>query len=451
VTTLTKVKLADFLKPYRITHIVQDNQTYGQVTISKKHTVSFRGKKSGSKIGRKRQFIIDLEKHPNTVLFTRQGINDGAIGLAPQEVDKCIATENMPMMSVNTDIIEVDYLKKLLISDYLFEKIHLLKVVGSAQKSIHERDFLKIQILLPSKETQRILCKKLNLLDKEFSTLISELTHQSALLKKLRQRILQEAIEGKLTAEWRTENPDVEPARELLEKIKAEKAQLIKEKKIRKQKPLPPISAEEKPFELPEGWAWCRLGDTAQSITSGSRGWAKYYTDKGALFLTMGNLSKDSYELRLNKLRYVNPPKNSEGARTKLQTGDLLISVTGDVGNLGLIPDGFGEAYINQHTCMLRFMPECRNLFFPELMRSPLAKQQFNAPQRGIKNSFRLSDVGEMIIPFPPLAEQKAIVSKVKKLLSLCDQLETQINENKLHAEKLIQSVLREAFAHPAR
>ena len=161
----------------------------------------------------------------------------------------------------------------------------------------------------------------------------------------------------------------------------------------------------------------------------------------------MGNLSKESYQLRMDKVRYVRPPQNSEGARTKLEEGDLLISITGDVGNLGVIPKGFGEAYINQHTCMLRYMPKCQNKYFLELMRSPLAKKQYDAPQRGIKNSFRLGDVGEMIIPLPPLPEQKTIVAKTEKLLALCNQLEAQITNNQTHAEQLMQAVLKEAFS----
>ena len=274
----------------------------------------------------------------------------------------------------------------------------------------------------------------------------SELTHQQTLLKKLRQQILQEAIEGKLTEDWRKQNPNIEPASELLKRIQAEKEQLIKDKKIRKQKPLPPISEDEKPFDLPEKWLWCRIYNISQQITSGSRGWAKYYADCGAIFVTMGNLSKESYQLRMDKIRYVQPPNNSEGSRTKLEEGDLLISITGDVGNLGLIPKDFGEAYINQHTCMLRYMPECRNSYFLEFMRSPLAKKQYNAPQRGIKNSFRLGDIAGMIIPLPPLPEQKAIANKIKKLLALCDQLETQITQNQTHANALMQAVLQEAF-----
>jgi type I restriction enzyme S subunit len=95
-----KVKLSEVLKQYRFEHLVQDDREYGQVTISKHSGVKFRGKKRGKDIGRKRQFIINLGEFPNTLLFVRQGVEDGAIGLAPKEVNGCIVTENMPMFSV---------------------------------------------------------------------------------------------------------------------------------------------------------------------------------------------------------------------------------------------------------------------------------------------------------------------------------------------------------------
>jgi type I restriction enzyme, S subunit len=182
--------------------------------------------------------------------------------------------------------------------------------------------------------------------------------------------------------------------------------------------------------------------DIAQLITSGSRDWAKYYSECGAIFITMGNLSRGNYSLRMENIRYVTPPMDGEGSRTKLEEHDLLISITGDVGNLGLIPSNFGDAYINQHTCLLRFMPSCRNRYFPELMKSPLAKSQFDAPQRGIKNSFRLGDVGEMIVPLPPLAEQHRIVAKIDQLMALCGELEFQINATTSKQAALLNALM---------
>lgn len=264
-------------------------------------------------------------------------------------------------------------------------------------------------------------------------------------VSELRKAILQLAVMGKLVPQ----DPNDPPASELLKQIRAERSHLLEEGEIKVSKPTPPITSEETPFHLPRGWEWIRIADVAQLITSGSRDWAKYYAPSGAIFLTMGNLSRGTYELRLDTIRYVSPPNDSEGARTRLEAGDLLISITGDVGNLGLIPEDFGEAYINQHTCLLRIMPACRNRYFPELLRSPLAKTQFDAPQRGIKNSFRLGDVGEMIVPLPPLPMQRRIVSKVDQLMSLCDSLERQIDDSSKKQFALLSAITAQIGGQP--
>lgn len=255
---------------------------------------------------------------------------------------------------------------------------------------------------------------------------------------ELRKAILQLAVMGKLAPQ----DPNDPPASELLKAIEAEKQRLVKAGKLKKQKPLPKIKLEELPYELPPSWIWCRIWDVAQLITSGSRDWAKYYADDGAIFITMGNLSRGDYHLRMDKIRYVNPLEDGEGTRTKLEENDLLISITGDVGNLGLIPKDFGEAYINQHTCLLRFMPICHNRYFPEFLRSPWAKEQFDGPQRGIKNSFRLGDVGSILIPLPPLPEQHRIVAKIDQLMALCDRLEANIATATHQQTKLLHALM---------
>ena len=163
-----------------------------------------------------------------------------------------------------------------------------------------------------------------------------------------------------------------------MERIRAEKQKLVAEGKIKKDKHESVIFRrdnshyekldgiercidDEIPFDIPESWMWTRLGSITELITSGSRDWAKYYAETGALFLRMGNLSKDSFDLRLNNIQRVQVPKKAEGIRTALQAGDLLFSITGEVGMLGLIPDKFETAYINQHAATLRFLPALRN------------------------------------------------------------------------------------------
>src|SRR5205814_84561 len=96
-----------------------------------------------------------------------------------------------------------------------------------------------------------------------FSSITSELTTQQTLITQLRQSILQEAVQGKLIKQ----NKNDEPASELLKRIKAEKEKLIKQGKLKKEKPLPPITENEIPYQLPEGWVWCRLGETIELIS----------------------------------------------------------------------------------------------------------------------------------------------------------------------------------------
>lgn len=246
---------------------------------------------------------------------------------------------------------------------------------------------------------------------------------------ELRQAILQAAVQGKLVLQ----DANDEPASELLKCIQQEKAQLIKKGKLKKEKPLPLIAEDEIPFDLPEGWVWSRVGNIAHQVTSGSREWAKYYSTSGAKFIRMGNLSRNHYRLKMENVQYVSPPNNvEEGKRTSLQENDILVSITGDVGLLGLVPSNLGEAYINQHVALVRCSPIMSPIFIVNAFLSPLCVNQFNAPQRGIKNSFRLTDLLYMLVPVPPQAEQERIVAKLYELMALCDELE--VEEKKLNA-----------------
>lgn len=258
----------------------------------------------------------------------------------------------------------------------------------------------------------------------------------------LKRTVLQLAVMGKLVPQDHND----ESASELLGRIAQERARLEEEGARKKAKPLLTVGKGEQPFTVPVNWTWVRLADICEAITSGSRDWAQHYSSDGAIFVRMGNLSRGSYQLRLNNIQYVNAPAGGEGTRTLLQSGDLLLSITGEVGLLGLIPDDFGEAYINQHTCMIRISPIMRGRFIPEVLRSPLALVQYNEPQRGIKNSFRLSDVAELLIPLPPLAEQQRIVTKIDELMVLCERLGADLAEARNRQARLASTLIESAL-----
>ena len=286
----------------------------------------------------------------------------------------------------------------------------------------------------PIAEQERIV-KRLEII-KPLSDKYSEASEQIQELNNLfpehlKKSILQYAVQGKLVSQ----DPADEPASVLLERIRTEKEKLIKAGKIKRDKHESVIFRrdnsyyekvdgiercidDELPFEIPESWGWCRLKSLTENITSGSRDWAKYYSTTGAAFLRMGNLSKNSFDLRLEHIQRVSIPSKAEGTRTSLQSGDLLFSITGDVGMLGLIPDGFEKAYINQHTAMIRFLPEMRNKYIPYLLLTDYAQKFYNANQHGIKNSFRLDSIGELLVSIPPEKELFRILQRISLVLS---------------------------------
>ena len=343
---------------------------------------------------------------------------------------------------LNQHIFRLDFSEKVIYKPYYMYALNqrigeLIKAAhGSAglqhvTKGVFENTLIPIP---PYKEQIRIV-NKLNQLAPAFSS-YSKISNSIKKLnnefpEKLKKSILQDSVQGKLVPQ----DPADEPASVLLERIRAEKEQLIKAGKIKRDKHESVIFRrdnsyyekvdriercidDEIPFEIPESWGWCRLKSLTENITSGSRDWAKYYSTTGAAFLRMGNLSKNSFDLRLEHIQRVTIPSKAEGTRTSLQSGDLLFSITGNVGMLGLIPDGFEKAYINQHTAMIRFLPEMRNKYIPYLLLTDYAQKFYNANQHGIKNSFRLDSIGELLVSIPPEKELFRILQRISLVLS---------------------------------
>jgi len=176
--------------------------------------------------------------------------------------------------------------------------------------------------------------------------------------------------------------------------------------------------------DLPTGWRWVTGDETFPFVTSGSRGWAQYYADDGAIFLRIGNLDYGTIDLDLRHIQRVKPPKDAEGTRTRVKPGDILLSITGDTGMVGLVPDDLGEAYINQHIALARPAPTVVPEFIAYALTAPSVLGRVQAAQRGIKNSLGLEDLRNLRIPLPPFDAQHAIVQKIRRLLAACRQLE---------------------------
>jgi type I restriction enzyme S subunit len=177
--------------------------------------------------------------------------------------------------------------------------------------------------------------------------------------------------------------------------------------------------------EIPEHWEVIRLKSICQFVTSGSRGWARYYSDNGDIFLRIGNISTTSIELRLNKITFVTPPQGIEGERTRAIPGDLLLSITAQVGAVGVVPVGLGEAYVNQHTALIRLNRTSTNpRWVAYVLLSGFGKEQCRLKTNGgTKVGLTLDDVRTLNVLMPPIEEQERIASEIDRRTASIDQV----------------------------
>lgn len=164
---------------------------------------------------------------------------------------------------------------------------------------------------------------------------------------------------------------------------------------------------------IPAEWDFMALGCISRQITSGSRGWARYYTNDGAKFIRIGNLTRRHVNLRWNDVQHVSPPRTGEGKRTALELGDLLISITADLGIVGVVPEGIGEAYVNQHIALVKLDKDSVEPGFLGNFLASHAVQTFiaNLNDAGAKAGLNLPTVASIPIVLPKREEQTAIAS----------------------------------------
>jgi type I restriction enzyme, S subunit len=239
---------------------------------------------------------------------------------------------------------------------------------------------------------------------------------------RLRELILTLAVQGKLV----TQDPSDEPASELLKKIRTEKDRLIREGKIKRDKPLAEIADEEKPFELPVGWEWVRLNALLQKIGAGSTplGGREVYVSSGVKFLRSQNVWDDG--LRLASVAYIKPETHAKMSGTVVVANDLLFNITGaSIGRCAVVPGDFDEANVSQHVTILRAVIPALNAFLHKVLVSRHVQQTVMDVQVGVsREGLSIAKLGQFLIPVPPLAEQSRIVTRVEELMQVCDALE---------------------------
>ncbi len=378
------------------------------------------------------------------------GINaaKGAVAIYQSEQD-ALATIHYSAYQFNFERISVDFLKWFFKSP---EFAALLKeqVPGGIKTEIKPKHILPLKVKFPRLPEQLRIADRLNRFYSEHMKLMCEITHQETLLSKLKLAILQEAIQGKLTIDWRKENPEVEPASQLLERIRKEKQRLIAEKKLRKEKPLPEIVQDEIPFEIPTGWIWCRITDLGIVISGLTKNAAKRGGHKLIMpYLRVANVYAN--RLDLTDVREIGVT-DTEVEKLLLKENDLLVvEGNGSRDQVGRIArwDGSVDPCLHQnHVIKVRLQEPKIAQWALYWLLSPSGRQIIGKQARTSTGLYNLSTgkVATLPIPLPSLTEQTLILKRVDTLMVLCGMLEAEIKQSRSHTENLLRAVLKEAF-----
>lgn len=190
-----------------------------------------------------------------------------------------------------------------------------------------------------------------------------------------------------------------------------------------------------------------RIKEVSNFVTSGSRGWAKYYSGTGARFIRITDLTRDGITLKDDNVQHVKLPENAEGKRSRLKGNDVLVSITANLGSIALIPENIQEAYINQHIAMIRFNISVQGKFMAWYLKSDYGQKDLLKNKRGGgKLGLGLDDIRDTLVPIVDNEEAMMTVNQIDARLSACDNIENLIDIIQKQAEAMRQSILKEAF-----
>ena len=370
------------------------------------------------------EFITDLALEKTSVrlnpvgsvLMAMYGATIGKLGI----LDISATTNQACCACIPYEGIHNKYLFYYLMS---MRRSYIGMAEGGAQPNISKEKIVNSLISLPPlAEQKRIVAKieeLLPLVDR-YTAAYEKLEQFNAKVPEdMKKSILQYAIQGKLV-EQRAEEGTAE---ELYQQIQAEKQHLIAEKKIKKEKTLPEIAEDEVPFDIPESWKWVRLGSVV-SVYGGKRipaGRKLTIEDTGYVYIRVSDM-KDGY-ISTENLQFV--PKDIYPSISRYIIGkeDVFITVAGTIGRVGKIPPELDGANLTENADRLVFSQLDQNWLIKCLQSSVVQSQIIDATTKVGQPKLAIVRIQNMMIPLPPLSEQKRIVAKIEELLPLCERL----------------------------
>ncbi|EBM6187487.1 restriction endonuclease subunit S [Salmonella enterica] len=399
------------------------------------------------------------------ILLVMVGGSLGKIGIVDSECLPALLNQNMWKM-VNTRSIRNDFF----IFGLKFINANQLNITHSTHGHLAQGDYLSKCFPLAPKDEQTRIINKVNVLmslcdqleqhsltsldahQQLVETLLTTLTDSQnadqlaenwsrisehfdtlftteASIDALKQTILQLAVMGKLVPQ----DSNDEPASELLKRIAQEKAQLVKDGKMKKQKPLPPISDEEKPFELPEGWVYCRMDDLCSAITSGSTPSKEIFsTDDGIPYLKVYNIRNQQIDFKYQPQFIQRQYHFEKMQRSILYPGDVIMNIVGPpLGKIAIIPDYYPEWNCNQAIVLFRLIKKDLNEYIYTYLLSGIFLDFIELIGTAGQDNISIAKSKNIVIPLPPIYEQKKIVEKLSEIMNVISELKHKINITK--------------------
>ena len=394
-------KSNDSIKVYEQKNAIQKDYTLGEYYISK------------NKFETMQSFIVE----PSDIIVSCAG-TIGEVYKLPNDAPIGIINQALMRVKLFNDNLSSFW---MMYFDYVLKKEASKQGAGTAIKNIPPFEILKAYPfpLPPLAEQKRIVAAI-----EKFMPLIDEYGKKETELKAFNEQIctltkkaiLQEAVQGKLVPQIAAEGN----AKDLLEEIKKEKAKLIKEGKIKKEKPLAEITEDEIPFDIPENWCWCRLGEIVYN--NGQK-----TPDKEFSYIDIGSIDNEHQKLN-EKENFIQPQNDPSRARKIVKKGDIIYStVRPYLHNMCIIDKDFEkEPIASTGFAVLACYSQINNKYLFYYLLSPSFDNYANDTENSKGVAYPAINDDKLykgVVPIPPLAEQKRIVAAIEKLLPLCEKL----------------------------
>lgn len=352
----------------------------------------------------------------NSIMQVCIGGSIGKSAITQQQV-----TFNQQINAITPYLCDTKFLYYSMTSDYFYKMIRS-KATGTATPIINKTSWSELIVGLPPLQEQKRIVAKIEELMPYIEKYDKAYTKVEALNKKfpedMQKSILQYAIQGKLVEQREEEGT----AEELYVKIQEEKEKLVKEKKIKKEKPLPEITEEEIPFEIPESWKWVRLGALLNKLTDGAHKTPKYTTN-GVPFISVKDIS--SGKIDFSDTKFISEDEHKVlTSRCNPEINDILLTKVGTTG-IPVIVETTETFSLFVSVALLKFDTNLiYNKFLLHAIKAPIVQKQCDINTKGVGNkNWVMRDIANTILPLPPLEEQKRIVAKIEEMLPYCKQL----------------------------